>query len=219
MRHLAELVARVRRMFDLNAEPMAITGVLGRDPLLAPVLTCCEGLRLPGSWDPFEIAVRAILGQQISVAAARTLANRIVRELGDALAESPPEGPERLFPTPETLAGAPLEKLGVTGARAGAIRYLSRQVADGALDFDAADLDKRLTAFPGIGDWTAQYICLRSGSDPDAFPASDLGLLRGAEQGEKMTPARLRRKAEDWRPWRAYAAICLWRRYAETAAQ
>lgn len=215
IRHLTELVARVRRMFDLDAEPMTIGGILGRDPLLAPVLRRYRGLRVPGSWDPFEIAVRAILGQQISVAAARTLANRIVTEFGEALEEPPEDGPERLFPTPATLAAAPLERLGVTGPRAEAIRHLSRRVADGALDFGAADLAERLIALPGIGDWTAQYICLRSGHDPDAFPAADLGLLRGAEQGEKMTPARLRRLAEGWRPWRAYAAICLWRRYGE----
>lgn len=218
VRHLAKLVSRVRRMFDLDAEPMAIAGALGRDPLLGPVLERHEGLRIPGSWDPFEIAVRAILGQQVSVAAARTLANRIVTEYGDELAESPESGPARLFPAPETLAEAPLEKQGVTGPRAKAIRRLSRRVADGTLDFEAADLAERLLALPGIGDWTAQYICLRSGHDPDAFPASDLGLLRGAGQDGEMTPARLRRRAEAWRPWRAYAAICLWRRYAGATA-
>lgn len=215
IRHLAELVARVRRMFDLDAEPMAITDTLGCDPLLGPILTRYRGLRVPGSWDPYEIAVRAILGQQVSVAAARTLANRIVAQYGEELAEPPETGPTSLFPASGTLAEAALEKLGVTGPRAKAIRYLSRQVADGGLDFEAPDLAEQLIAFPGIGDWTAQYICLRSGSDPDAFPASDLGLLRGADESGKMTPPRLRRLAEAWRPWRAYAAICLWRRYGE----
>lgn len=215
LRYLPELVSRVRRMFDLDAEPMTIAGALGKDPLLGPILSRYKGLRVPGSWEPFEIAVRAILGQQISVTAARTLANRIVTEYGEELAEPPETGPTRLFPAPEALAEAPLEKLGVIGARAKAIRYLSRQVADGVLDFEAPDLAERLVAFPGIGDWTAQYICLRSGSDPDAFPAADLGLLRGAEQDEEMTPSKLRRLAEAWRPWRAYAAICLWRRYGE----
>jgi AraC family transcriptional regulator of adaptative response / DNA-3-methyladenine glycosylase II len=214
VRHLAELVTRVRRMFDLDADLMAVGSVLGRDPLLGPVLKKSPGLRVPGAWDPFEIAVRAILGQQISVAAARTLASRIVQEFGEPLADAPEEGPDRLFPGPQHLAVAAMEKLGVVGARAEAIRQLAHRVADGEVDFEAPDLVERLMALPGIGDWTAQYISMRSGHDPDAFPAADLGLLRGAEEGETMTPTRLRRRAEDWRPWRAYAAICLWRRYA-----
>lgn len=220
-RLLAELVARVRRMFDLDADPMAIGDVLGRDPLLRPIFVDDPGLRIPGAWDPFEIAVRAILGQQISVAAARTLASRIVTELGELLDDPPVGGVERLFPPPEVLAEAPLEHLGVIGKRATAIRHLSGQVADGAIDFEAADLADRLVAVPGIGDWTAQYIALRAGVDPDAFPASDLGLLRGAAAvpDQPMAPARLRQRAEDWRPWRAYAAICLWRRYAALAAR
>ncbi|MCP1727244.1 AraC family transcriptional regulator of adaptative response / DNA-3-methyladenine glycosylase II [Natronospira proteinivora] len=213
IRLLPELVTRVRRMFDLDADLLAVASVLGRDPLLSPVMKRHAGIRVPGAWDPFEIAVRAILGQQISVAAARTLASRLVAEFGEALDDAPAQEPDRLFPVPACLADARLESLGVVGTRAEAIRRLAQEVADGRIDFSRPDVASRLVALPGIGDWTAQYIGMRSGHDPDAFPAADLGLLRGAEEGERMTPARLRRRAEDWRPWRAYAAICLWRRY------
>jgi AraC family transcriptional regulator, regulatory protein of adaptative response / DNA-3-methyladenine glycosylase II len=214
VRGLQELVMRVRRMFDLDADLMAVAPLLESDPLLAPVLQACPGIRIPGAWDPFEVAVRAVLGQQISVAAARTLATRIVETYGEPLPEAPATGPDRLFPAPARLADADLESLGVIGTRAHAIRCMARAVLAGELDFRAPDLVERLVSLPGIGDWTAQYVSMRSGHDPDAFPAADLGLLRGAEEAERMTPARLRRRAEAWRPWRAYAAICLWRRYA-----
>ncbi len=217
--HLPELAARVRRMFDLDTDPSAVSAVLGDDPLLGPVIARCAGLRVPGAWDPFEIAVRAILGQQISVAAARTLAYRLAHELGDVMGAAPTAGLERLFPTPERLADAPLERLGVFGSRAQAIRELARQVSAGSIDFHGPALAEQLVALPGIGDWTAQYVALRTGNDPDAFPASDLGLLRGAEQDQRMTPARLRKCAEAWRPWRGYAAICLWRRYSDQTAK
>ena len=142
-------------------------------------------------------------------------AGRIVETFGEPLDPSTGCEPDRLFPRPEALADAPLEKLGIIGSRADTIRRLAHEVSSGNIDFSGAGMVEKLTALPGIGDWTAQYVALRSGVDPDAFPASDLGLLRGAEDGEKMTPARLRRRAEAWRPWRAYAALCLWRRYAE----
>lgn len=215
VRFLSQLAARVRRMFDLDADPMAVQAVLGGDAMLASVLENKPGLRIPGAWDPFEISIRAIVGQQVSVAAARTLINRIVSALGDPLEDTPDDQPHRLFPSPERLARAPLESLGITRSRARTIRHLAGEVAAGRIDLEGTGTVSALTALPGIGDWTAQYIALRSGNDPDAFPASDLGLLRGAENGEAMTPARLRKKAETWRPWRAYAAICLWRRYEE----
>ncbi len=214
VRGLASLVTRVRRMFDLDAEPAAIAAVLGADPLLAPMVEECPGLRLPCAWDTFEVAVRAILGQQVSVEAARTLAARIVDRFGEPIDTPPNGGPDRLFPTPERLAEAPLERHGVIGARARAIRQLASDLASGVLDLDGPDLAARLVALPGIGDWTAQYVAMRSGRDPDAFPAADLGLRRGAAQGEPVTAAQLRRRAEAWRPWRAYAAVCLWRRHA-----
>ncbi|WP_353253043.1 AlkA N-terminal domain-containing protein [Salinisphaera sp. PC39] len=219
MGHLLRLVRGVRRMFDLDADPLAVAAALGDDPLLGPVIERQPGLRVPGAWDPFEVAVRAILGQQISVAAARTLAARLVAHYGGSLGDGTAAGPTRTFPAPATLAEAPLETQGVIGTRAAAIRELSARTACGELDFEAPDLAARLLAIPGIGDWIAQYVCLRSGLDPDAFPAADLGLLRGAGEGRDMTPAKLRRRAEAWRPWRAYAAICLWRRHAESMAR
>jgi DNA-3-methyladenine glycosylase II len=208
-----EIADRVRRMFDLETDPAAITAVFDADPLLGPIAADAADLRMPGAWDPFEVAVRAILGQQISVAAARTLAQRMVEAFGDHVATAP-AGLQRLFPIPARLADAPLEEFGVFGGRARAIRNLSARVAEGSLDLEGAGLAARLLELPGIGDWTAQYIALRSGQDADAFPAADLGLLRGADPEGRMTPAQLRRRAEAWRPWRGYAALCLWRRYA-----
>lgn len=212
IRLLTTLVARIRRMFDLDADPMAVANVLGQDPWLAPIVATHPGLRIPGAWDPFEISVRAILGQQISVAAARTLATRIVTAFGEALEQPPADGPERLFPSPRALATAALEPLGIIATRADAIRRLAGEVDAGRINFESATLAEQLTTLPGIGDWTAQYVALRTGLDPDAFPAADLGLLRGAGNGTKMTPARLRKRADAWRPWRAYAALCLWQR-------
>jgi DNA-3-methyladenine glycosylase II len=208
-----EIGRRVRRMFDLDTDPAAIAAAFHTDPLLGPAIADAADLRMPGAWDPFEVAVRAILGQQISVAAARTLAQRMVEAFGDHVAAAPADL-QRLFPTPAQLADAPLEEFGVFGGRARAIRNLSARVAEGSLDLEGPGLAARLIELPGIGDWTAQYIALRSGQDADAFPAADLGLLRGADPNGRMTPAQLRRRAEAWRPWRGYAALCLWRHYA-----
>jgi AraC family transcriptional regulator of adaptative response / DNA-3-methyladenine glycosylase II len=224
-RSLPRLVARARRLFDLDADPAAVAARLGSDPLLAPALAAHPGLRLPGAWDGFELAVRAVLGQQVSVRAATTLAGRLVAAFGRPL--QPPSaapaparlrrdsGPDRLFPRPEDLAEADLGAIGLTRARAVTLRRLATAAAAGEIAFDGAvdaeELAARLVRLPGIGDWTAQYIAMRALGAPDAFPASDLGLLKAAgEGGAKTTPARLRRRAEAWRPWRAYAAICLW---------
>src|SRR6185312_13627274 len=145
------------------------------------------GLRLPGSWDGFEIAVRAVLGQQVSVAAARTLATRLVQRHGIVLAQAPLPGLDRLFPTPEALADADLRELGVTGARAETIRGMARALLDGRVDFRAEQsLDEfvaRWVALPGIGEWTAHYMAMRALSHPDAFPAADLILRRAAARG------------------------------------
>ena len=215
-RALPRIVARARRLFDLDADPAAIAEGLGRDPLLAPALSAHPGLRLPGAWDGFELAVRAVLGQQVSVRAATTLAGRLVEAFGRPLEPLPAgTGPHRLFPRPEDLASADLGSIGLTRARAATLRRLAAATAAGELAFDGAEgaeeLAARLVRLPGIGDWTAQYVAMRALGAPDAFPASDLGLLKAAGSGgEKTTPARLRGRAEAWRPWRAYAAICLW---------
>jgi 3-methyladenine DNA glycosylase/8-oxoguanine DNA glycosylase len=184
--------------------------------LLASLVRRRPGLRIPGVWDPFECAVRAVLGQQVSVRAATTLAGRLVEAFGRPLEPLPAgTGPHRLFPRPEDLASADLGSIGLTRARAATLRRLAAATATGELAFDGAEgaeeLAARLVRLPGIGDWTAQYVAMRALGAPDAFPASDLGLLKAAGSGgEKTTPARLRRRAEAWRPWRAYAAICLW---------
>ncbi len=211
---LIEAAERLRRVFDLGADPAAIAAQLGRDPRLRTRLTALPGLRVPGAWDGFELAVRAVLGQQVSVRGSTTLAGRLAEVHGEPLANGPP-GVSRLFPRPETLARARLSGLGLTGSRAAAIRALARAVADGALRLDGSGDPQptleALRALPGIGEWTAQYVAMRALREPDAFPASDLGLRRalGGPSGPASEAAALRR-AEVWRPWRAYAAMWLW---------
>ncbi|WP_329743037.1 DNA-3-methyladenine glycosylase 2 family protein [Dyella sp. A6] len=217
---LLPLVTCIRRMFDLDADPHAIAATLGTHPVLRPLLRKRPGLRLPGGWDGFEIAVRAVLGQQVSVAAARTLAARIVDRHGSPLAQAPAPGLARLFPTPDALADADLRALGVTTARAATIRGIARALLDGRVDFRADQpLDRfveRWVALPGIGEWTAHYMAMRALSHPDAFPAADLILRRAASpDGEAMSTRALSTLAEAWRPWRAYAVMHLWRASAD----
>ncbi|HEY3858486.1 MAG TPA: AlkA N-terminal domain-containing protein [Gammaproteobacteria bacterium] len=205
------VVTRVRQMFDLSADPADVRAVLKRDPLFMPLLRKRPGLRVPGAWDGFEIAVRAVLGQQVSVAAARTFATRIVTAHGIALA-APVEGITHLFPGPEILGQGDLSKIGLTGARVKTLKALAVAVRDGAVDFaDAEGLRGSLLSVPGIGPWTAEYVAMRGLSDPDAFPAEDLVLRRIASPTRPLTTAQLRQRAEDWRPWRAYAVLQLWR--------
>jgi AraC family transcriptional regulator of adaptative response / DNA-3-methyladenine glycosylase II len=220
---LAPAVDRLRQLLDLDADSAAIDAHLALDPLLARRIAARPGLRVPGAWDPFELAVRAILGQQVSVAAARTLAGRLAARSG---APVPGAGGAlaRLFPTPGALAAADLDGLGLTGARAAALRGLARAVlAEPALLAPAHDLEAtvaRLTALPGIGRWTAQYVAMRALREPDAFPEGDLGLVRAISTGaEPGSPAALRRRSEAWRPWRAYAALHLWMGPLERAAE
>jgi AraC family transcriptional regulator, regulatory protein of adaptative response / DNA-3-methyladenine glycosylase II len=213
---MLEVVTRLRRMFDLDADPSAIRAALGSDRKLGPLLRKRPGLRLPGGWDGFEVAVRAILGQQISVAAARTLASRIVHRYGASLATPTLPGLDRLFPPPEALADADLRAIGLTTARAATVQSMARAVIDGRADFrperTLGDFVERWTALPGIGDWTAQYMAMRTLSHPDAFPAADLILRRAAaDDATPMSTKALIARAEAWRPWRAYAVMHLWR--------
>jgi AraC family transcriptional regulator of adaptative response / DNA-3-methyladenine glycosylase II len=176
---------RCRRAFDLDADPVAIQAVLGRDPLLAPLVAARPGLRIPRAFDPFEMAVRAVLGQQVSVAGARTLAGRLVAALGEPLAK--PRGRlTHLFPAAERIAGADLSGLGLTRGRAATLQRLAAAVArDGLLLDPAADVEQtraRLLALPGIGPWTASYVAMRALADSDALPAADLGLRRAMER-------------------------------------
>jgi AraC family transcriptional regulator, regulatory protein of adaptative response / DNA-3-methyladenine glycosylase II len=216
---LPTIIARVRRVFDLAADPAAIAEHLGRDPLLDPLVAARPGLRVPGAWDGFELAVRAILGQQITVGAARALASRLTREFGEdlpeALAAAAP-GLTHLFPSAERIAAADLSLLGMPRARIAALASLAAAVvADPFIFGPRRGLDEaiaRLKALPGIGEWTAQYIAMRELREPDAFPAADIGLMRAlaGPDGRRPTPAELLARAEAWRPWRAYAALHLW---------
>jgi len=212
---LGEIVARVKRMFDVDADPLAINAHLRRDALLKPLVKRWPGQRLPNAWDGFELAVRAILGQQVSVAAARTLAARIAAEHGTPYAEGAAVGLGALFPSPESMVDAPLEGIGVMRARADAIRTLARAVAEGRVHFRTeqtlAAFEESLVALPGIGPWTAHYIAMRALGQPDAFPAADLILRRAAGRGETLSTRATEAMSEAWRPWRAYAVMLLWR--------
>lgn len=208
---LLQVVARVRRMFDLDADPLPIHSSLKRDPLLGPLIRSRPGLRVPGAWDGFELGIRAILGQQVSVAGASTLAARLAAKYGHPL-PFPIEGLTHTFPIAAEIVDADLS-IGIPASRAAAIRDFARAVASKALVFDGARdpeaCTERICAIRGLGPWTAQYIAMRSLSDPDAFPAGDLALMRAT--GLK-SPSELERHAERWRPWRAYAAMHLWQR-------
>ena len=203
-RALLTIVERVRRMFDLGADPAVIAGQLSGDILLRRAAASHPGIRTPGAWDPFEITVRAILGQQISVKAATTMAGRIAERWGSQLEASPLN---RLFPTPDQLADAPLEEIGIIASRASTLRSLARAVRDGSVVFDGISTLESLRAIPGIGDWTAQYVAMRALNEPDAFPSGDLVLRKMAGD---CSARDLERRSEAWRPWRAYAVMLLW---------
>lgn len=211
-RAIPALVRGVRRLFDLDADPAAVNATLAADPLLAPSVRARPGLRVPGAWDGFEIAVRAVLGQQVSVAAATTLAARLVERHGRPLAAAAP-GLDRAFPTQDSLRQAPLEALGLPRSRAATLRALAAACADGRLDLRGGQPLERLvaacSALPGIGEWTAHYIALRLG-EPDAFPAADLVLRRALGAGGPLTAATAQARSQAWRPWRAYAVLHLW---------
>jgi AraC family transcriptional regulator of adaptative response / DNA-3-methyladenine glycosylase II len=209
---LRGLVTGVRALFDLDADPLAIHSSLQGLSGVAP------GLRVPGTLDPFELAVRAVLGQQITVQGARTLAGRLVERFGDVLAERRGEL-THLFPAPAALVDAPLESIGLPQARAETIRLLARTVTEG-LDLAPTsapdEVRARLLAIPGIGPWTVEYVAMRALRDPDAFPAADLGLRQAlAVNGRPASAADVERRSAGWRPWRAYAAAHLWQSLAE----
>ncbi len=209
---LPTVVARLRRLFDLDADVEAIGSHLSKDPWLAPLVTARPGLRVPGAWDAFELAARAILGQQVSVAAARTLAARLAAAHG---ARVPRSTMPLLFPSPARIAAADLTAMGLPKARASALSGLARALAeDPGLLSPKGDLERvveSLEQLPGIGPWTAQYVAMRALREPDAFPASDLGLLRAAGNGgRRPSPAQLLARSQAWRPWRAYAVLHLW---------
>jgi len=218
LRCLPAIIARVRRVFDLAADPVAIGAHLSQDPILAPLVAARPGLRVPGAWDGFELAIRAILGQQITVPAATRLARNLVSLHGARIADSSALdlGLTHVFPTPLQLAKADLAVLGMPKARQAALSSMAAAIIADPLIFGARrSLDEavsQLRSLPGIGEWTAQYIAMRELREPDAFPAADVGLTRamGDGSGVRPSPAELLVQAERWRPWRAYAALHLW---------
>lgn len=250
LRDLTAAVDRARRIADLDADPDAVAQTLSADPVLAPLVARRPGLRVPGSADGFELACRAVLGQQVTVAGARTLAGRLVAAFGSPLATPgatgtggtevpgstvPTEAPAAattqpaapgvtwLFPTAADVAAATVEDLaglGLPRSRAATLHGLAAAVADGTVTLDRgsdrADTARALLALPGVGPWTASYIAMRALGDPDALPASDLGLRRACERLGVPGDARaLEDRATAWRPWRAYGAMHLWAHLAD----
>lgn len=212
---LPAILGRLRRVFDLAADPLAIAAHLAKDPLLAPLVQARPGLRVPGAWDGFEMAIRAVLGQQITVSGASRLAARLVATLGEPLLQ-PEDGLTHLFPQPAALATADLTSLGLPRSRAAALAAVATAALADPHLFDATreleDAVGRLRSIRGVGEWTAQYIALRQLREPDAFPAADIGLMRAMarQDGRGHSAAELLDRADRWRPWRAYAAQHLW---------
>lgn len=214
---LPAILGRVRRVFDVGADIETIGAHLSRDPFLARLVALRPGLRAPGAWDGFELATRAILGQQVTIAAARHLAGRLVALCGETLPHVDQAAQlARAFPSATQVATADLGALGMPAARRAALKALAAAALEDPHLFrpfgTVEEAIARLRGIRGVGEWTAQYIALRALREPDAFPASDVGLLRGASdgQGARPTPAALLERAEHWRPWRAYAAQHLW---------
>ena len=210
----ADVEPAARRLFDVDADPQAIDAVLAADPALAPLVSAAPGTRVPGSIDGFELAVRAIVGQQVSVASARTTLGRMVARLGTPLPGA--AGPlTHLFPTPSAVAAASPADLPMPTRRAAALRELARRVDAGELDLsgdgDPPAALAALGSIPGVGPWTVGYIAMRALRDGDAFPAGDLGVRHGmAALGLADDPRSIAARAERWRPWRAYAVMHLW---------
>lgn len=196
---LRPIVDRARRMFDLSADPEAIATHLGRDPVIAPLVARWPGIRVPQAWDPFELAVRAVAGQQISVAAATTLVGRLAQRYGTKL-ESDDADLRVLFPEPQRLARAHIA--GMPASRASAIRAVAASFVAGPVSME------NLIQIRGVGPWTANYFAMRACGEPDAFPTGDLVLRRASGAASDR---ELLARSESWRPWRAYAAMLLWR--------
>lgn len=230
--HADTLAPHVATMFDVGADPRAIGSHLANDPWLAPLVDAAPGLRVPGAWSAFELVVRAIVGQQVSVKAATTLIGRLVVRAGALIEDHPHPGTAWRFPTPAALAAADLTQIGMPGKRVAALQGLAQAVASGALVIErersAVELNgpslmamrAALLALPGIGPWTVEYIAMRAWRDADAWPASDLVLMQSiaARDATCTRAAAQRTRTEPWRPWRAYAAMHLWNEIADRAS-
>jgi AraC family transcriptional regulator of adaptative response / DNA-3-methyladenine glycosylase II len=218
--HLMPLIAKLRSQFDLDANPEVIHAHLAQDALLAPVIARYPGMRVPGAFDAFELAVRAVLGQQVSVAGASTLSGRLVTRWGEAV-DTPFAGVTHEFPRAEVLAaltGEQVAQIGMPKTRGATIVNLARFAAAGGMEVKPGtaleDAVSHLRSVSGIGEWTAQYIAMRALRFPDAFPAGDLGLQKAAAlesvDGVRLTEKQLLQRAHPWSPWRSYAALLLW---------
>ena len=214
-------VAACRRLLDLDTDPVPIVDALGADELIGSIVRAAPGRRVPGVVEPNELAVRAVLGQQVSLAGAATLAARLVDAYGEPL-EHPVGAVTHLFPSPAALAGADPERLAMPGSRRRALIGLAEALASGHVELNGAmpaqEAQRRLLALPGIGPWTVAYVAMRALGDPDAFMPTDLGVRHALEQlGRDGSPAEADRLAERWRPYRAYAAQHLWAQLAPPA--
>jgi AraC family transcriptional regulator of adaptative response / DNA-3-methyladenine glycosylase II len=214
LRDLTVAVNRCRRLLDLDADPVAVDAVLRRDPALASSVRATPGRRVPGTVDGWELAVRAVIGQQVSVTGARTVAGRLVAAAGSTLAQ-PAGSVTHLFPTPDDVLAADDRAMPMPAARRRALRALAAAVLDGSLSIDPgadpSEVGRQLLSVPGIGPWTVAYVQLRALGDPDAFLPTDLGVRRALRaHGGPDDPASVLAVAEQWRPWRAYATVHLW---------
>lgn len=216
------LAAPIAKMFDLHADPKKIGAELATDPWLAPLVEAVPGLRVPGAWSGFELVVRAIVGQQVSVKAATTIIGRLVQRAGERIEGHPHENTAWRFPTPAALAAVDLAQIGMPGKRVAALQGFARAVATGdvPLDSNTADADSlraALLALPGIGPWTVEYVAMRAWRDADAWPAWDLVLMQSicARDPSLVRPTQQRTRTDTWRPWRAYAAMHLWNEVAD----
>ena len=221
-RDLDDAVARSRVLFDVDRDPATVLAALGDAPLVGPSVRATPGRRVPGHVDAHEIAVRAVLGQQVSLSGAATLAGRLVADYGEPLPQ-PVGSVTHVFPSAATLAAADPERLPIPGSRRRALLALTSALASGEVsidsDADPARAREALLELPGIGPWTADYVALRALRDPDVFLAGDLGVRRALEGlGEDGSPFNAARLAEDWRPFRAYALMHLWATLSPTAA-
>jgi len=211
------IIERIKSIFDLYADSERIDEFLAKDKSLKPMVKKFPGLRVPGCWRGFEVAVRAILGQQVTVKAASTLVSRISERYGQKY-DSNIEGLTHMFPDAKELQGAKMENIGIIGQRISAIQLIAHLVASGELVIDSTidteEFVDQICAIKGIGEWTAFYIAMRALNEPNAFPFSDL-ILRRALTKEELTPKQLLALSEPWQPWRAYAAILLWKNYGQ----
>lgn len=218
MRDLGPAVERCRRLLDLDADPIAIKESFSGEQILGPLVRKASGRRVPHSVDGSELAMRAVLGQQVSVAGARTLAGRLVQLCGDPLPDTlvePGDDLTHLFPAPSTIVETDLQNLGMPEGRREALRRLAGALYSGEIILDPgsdrSEIEKQLLSIKGIGPWTASYIAMRALGDPDAFLPSDLGVRRAIKKlGGKADPSSIAKMAERWRPWRAYATQHLW---------